>query len=57
MQEDLNVHPPPPTGADIICIVFGSVIDCVLCVISCECDNFLIIWNFTFKLEPCIDHI
>ena len=25
------------------------------CVIPCECDNFLIVMNFTFKLELCID--
>ena len=24
------------------------------CVIHCECNNF---WNFTFKLEVCIDHL
>ena len=36
-------------------IVFGSVF--VVCVISCERDNFCGVFNFTFKLEPCIDHI
>ena len=37
---------------------FGSVTVCVVvCVILCEYDNVVIIWNFTFKHEPCIDHI
>ena len=42
-------------------IVFGSVVIAVVCVvvcvISCEHDNFCGVFNFTFKLEPCIDHV
>ena len=37
-------------------IVFGSFI-CVICVISCEHDNFWGVLNCIFKLEPYIDHI
>ena len=38
-------------------IVFGSVVCVIVYVSPCECNNFLIILNFTFKLEPCINHI
>ena len=50
---------PPPTGGRHI--VFGSVVVIigvvVVCVIPCQHDNFWGVLNFTFKLEPCIDHI
>ena len=45
--------PPPPKWERHI---VGSV-TCVVFVIPCECDNFWIIWNFTFKLDPGIDYI
>ena len=41
-------------------IIFGSVVVVVcvvVCVIPCERNNFLILLNLTYKLEPCIDHI
>ena len=28
-----------------------------ICVIPCECNNFLTIRNFSFKLELCFDHL
>ena len=42
---------PPPGGGNIF-VVVGVVV----CVIPCEHDNFWCVLNFTFKLEPYIDH-
>ena len=36
---------------------FSFVVFGVICVIPGECHNFGFIWNFTLKLELCIDHI
>ena len=50
------MFPPRPEGRHI---VFGSVgvVISVVCVVPCECDNFSGVLNFTFKLEPSINHM
>ena len=42
-------------GAQSYIRIIESV--CVVCMIPCECNHFWVVLNFTFKLEPCIDHI
>ena len=50
------ISSPPTWGRHI---VFGSVvvIIVIVSVVPCEHDKFRIVLNFTFKLEPCINHL
>ena len=56
--------PPPRLGGDVLFLVLSlsawssaSLMSSLSSSDSLEHENFLIIWNFTFKLKPCLGHI
>ena len=53
----MSLPPPRPEGDVVFWFRCLHRVCVVVCVISCEHDNFRGVLNFIFKLEPNIDHI